>query len=404
MEEVYFQVEGEFICDLARTMFWDEDRPYEACEELLLSCLGTDEITLDEKKTIVQEILEGRKKLVGMNNFDLVDDNENVRPLTKKLKYLQDKLELKRIKEHMESNPLQYVDPYSTVKSIKAAEEYKHISTYEDAYKYFCFGELDFDYVHEYPTYQSETLCGLWLLNEPELVLKANGKAKDYNDDGFWDRIYEYVKDRGGSFRERNERYLGSLRIKESKRTEILKLEEEAKRLAKESLGSLKDQVQSKAEGENEYRRCIDSMTYDDYANSLREREPLDIEYDVRPDDITNFEGLIDPNGNFYSCSFGGHNLKAYNILLTYWDKFDFKKLIGVEVYSRTDVRRIHMDKALDVIVDAGWIAARSHPFCGYYLSHKDDISFRATREQKNTIWEALVKHDVKLADYSLIL
>lgn len=61
MEELYFQVEGEFICDLARTMFWDDDRPYEACEELLLSCLGTDEISLDEKKIIAQDILEGKK-------------------------------------------------------------------------------------------------------------------------------------------------------------------------------------------------------------------------------------------------------------------------------------------------------------------------------------------------------
>ncbi|WP_373261979.1 hypothetical protein [Hungatella hathewayi] len=400
MEELYFKVEGEFICDLARTMFWDDDRPYDACEELLLSCLGTDEISLDEKKVIAQEILEGKKKLIGINCFELVDDNENIRPITNKIKQLQDKLELKRIKEHMELNPLLYVDPYSTVKSLKAAKEYKQISTYEDAYRYFCFSELDFEYVD----YQSETMCGLWLLNEPELVLKANEKAKDYDDDDFWNRIYEYIKDRGGSFRERNERYLGNLRIKESKRTEILRMEKEAKRLAKESFGSLKDRTQSEAESENEYKKDIDSMTYDDYANYLREMEPLDIEYDVRPDDITNFEGLIDQNGNFYSCSFGGHNLKAYNILRTYWDKFDFKKLIGVEVYSRTGVRKIHMDKALDVIVDAGWIAARSYPFCGYYLSHKDDISFRATREQKNTIWEALVKHDIKLADYSLIL
>lgn len=128
MEELYFKVEGEFICDLARTMFWDDDRPYEACEELLLSCLGTDEISLDEKKGIAQDILEGKKKLIGINCFDLVDDNENVRPITNKIKQLQDKLQLKRIKEHMELNPLLYVDPYSTVKSLRAAREYKQIS------------------------------------------------------------------------------------------------------------------------------------------------------------------------------------------------------------------------------------------------------------------------------------
>ena len=57
MGSVNFQIEGEFVCDLARVWFWDEGREYSKCEELLLSCLVTDQITLEEKKKIVVEIL-----------------------------------------------------------------------------------------------------------------------------------------------------------------------------------------------------------------------------------------------------------------------------------------------------------------------------------------------------------
>ncbi len=53
MGSVNFQIEGEFVCDLARAWFWDEGREYAKCEELLLSCLMTDNITLEEKKKIV---------------------------------------------------------------------------------------------------------------------------------------------------------------------------------------------------------------------------------------------------------------------------------------------------------------------------------------------------------------
>ena len=43
MDYLQFKIDGEFICRLARTWFWDENRPYEKCEELLLDCLNTDE-------------------------------------------------------------------------------------------------------------------------------------------------------------------------------------------------------------------------------------------------------------------------------------------------------------------------------------------------------------------------
>ena len=46
----------------------------------------TDEISEEEKKKIVVEILEGRKILVGVNELELVEDGERIRPLTDKFK------------------------------------------------------------------------------------------------------------------------------------------------------------------------------------------------------------------------------------------------------------------------------------------------------------------------------
>lgn len=400
MEKLYFKVEGEFVCELARTMFWDDNRPYEASEELLLSCLGTSEITMAEKKQIVQSIIEGRKKLVGVNCFDLIDDGENVRPITLKITKLQEKLDLKQIEEDMSIHPLLYVDPYSTVKSIRAAEDHYTILSYDDAYNYFCFNEFDYHRLDEFPAYQSETMCGLWLLQEPDLVMRANKGPRAYHDETFWERIYEQIKTRKGSFTERNERYLGSLRIKESRRSERLAREKESEQLASDCVEQILNS------NKNSQEDLIDKMSYGEYAAYLKEEEPGRLDYNVNPDDINKFEGLIDKNGDFYSCEFGGHNIKAYHIMITYWDQFDFKELIGEEIHSRMEAWiALYSDKALDTITKAGWMATRYLPTIGCYLSYDtDNIMFHATKAQKDTIWEALTKHECRLNDYSLIL
>lgn len=83
--QVGWKVDGEFITQLAREWLWLERKPYEKVEELLLSCLVTDQITDAEKRDIAQQILEGRKKLVGINIFTLEKDGENIRPLSELL-------------------------------------------------------------------------------------------------------------------------------------------------------------------------------------------------------------------------------------------------------------------------------------------------------------------------------
>lgn len=74
---------GEFLTAIARDWFWNMDKPYKKCEELLLSCMmGGNE---EEKRHVCQDIIEGRKRLVGVNEFELVDDNVHVRSLGQKV-------------------------------------------------------------------------------------------------------------------------------------------------------------------------------------------------------------------------------------------------------------------------------------------------------------------------------
>lgn len=99
-EAVGWQIEGEFITNITRSWLWDEKKPYAVVEELLLSCLVTDQLTPEERKEIAQQILEGRKKLVGINSFTLEDDGKKIRPLSQ-LCIIQDR-ESEELRSEME--------------------------------------------------------------------------------------------------------------------------------------------------------------------------------------------------------------------------------------------------------------------------------------------------------------
>lgn len=64
-EKLNFAIDGEFLTNIARDWFWNMNKSYKKCEELLLSCMagGSEE----EKRHVCQDIIEGRKKLVGIN-------------------------------------------------------------------------------------------------------------------------------------------------------------------------------------------------------------------------------------------------------------------------------------------------------------------------------------------------
>ena len=69
MAKIGFNISGEFITDLVRTQFWEEEKSFSECASLLESCLMSDEVTKEELQGIIVKIIEGRLKLVGINTF-----------------------------------------------------------------------------------------------------------------------------------------------------------------------------------------------------------------------------------------------------------------------------------------------------------------------------------------------
>ena len=145
-QQLQFIISGDFITKPGKNLvFWDENQPYEKAENLLLDCLITDKLTLDERKAIVRDILEYRKQLVGDNVFAIEDDIGPVRLITEKLKQVEFTSGVQALREKLERDALPFVDPYSTTKSPKALKEgitsTKSPFTREKCIQYFGYSE-----------------------------------------------------------------------------------------------------------------------------------------------------------------------------------------------------------------------------------------------------------------------
>ena len=138
---VGFMVDGEFITDLARQWFWVEKKGYDKSEELLLSCLICDQLSDVELKSIAREILEGKKKLVGINNFTLEDDTDYLtRPLdTNTLTVERDALKdrIRELEEQLEKSRKDVENLHDTVHKIYAEvrENYTPNEVVEEKYE-----------------------------------------------------------------------------------------------------------------------------------------------------------------------------------------------------------------------------------------------------------------------------
>ena len=332
MGSVNFQIEGEFVCDLARAWFWDEGREYAKCEELLLSCLVTDQIDLEEKKKIVVEILEGRKKLVGVNSLSLVDDNARIRPLTDKIEEYRKKEIIRQIEEDIQRRPLAYLDPYSCEQNpadyrpTSGDLNYNDERDIRDVYgKYLTpYEELRlWAYSVDSYFYGRRVLPGFWneserpyldqgfyLIERPALVYKLiGGPVKDT------DKLLLLLRD-----------YLQSLvdnkKVKQADALEIIHRNKKYE-AAQEERRRQEPEPEEKELTEEELNRRTD------------------------PDDFISEYGLIDPSGNYYSCKFAGHHVKAFHIIAKKEDK-------------NPNFFNLSFDEALDKLYSEGWVIIRN--------------------------------------------
>jgi hypothetical protein len=78
-QKLTFDVQGDFITDMARTWYYEEGKPYEKAEELLLSCMCGTTLSTEQLKVYAKDIMVGRRKLIGStreDTFGMVDDND----------------------------------------------------------------------------------------------------------------------------------------------------------------------------------------------------------------------------------------------------------------------------------------------------------------------------------------
>ncbi len=79
--------------------------------------------------------------------------------------------------------------------------------------------------------------------------------------------------------------------------------------------------------------------------------------YVTDPDEFISPYGLIDPDGNYYSCGFGGHGVKAYSLIKRYPERFDMDKESVKEFLSTGDESEILYEK--------GWLIVHNTSMMG---------------------------------------
>lgn len=374
-EKLSFQIDGEFICSTARSWFWESGQPYEKCERLLLGSLITDQLTLAERKSIVIEILEGRKKLVGINTFQLMEDGANIRPLSLKFQQYEREDMIRRIEADMEARPLAYVDRYAAPRALEDYEVIQHwqrgeepepggVLTQADQVRMYLYAQTNIiGAARLEPGYYAGEMPldrGMYLLDHPDWVYDYIGApVSDENESALYQKLFEFWEAKSKEdlpssqltfIRARNERYLAAMR----------------------------------ADGE---------PSSDPPAGlSLDERDEL--LQRAEPDEFLSAYGMIDRQGRWYSCSFGGHNAKAYTLARAKLEQFGFQP----------GERIPHRDKALDLLFDAGWVILQNP-----YISGEPSVVFksglRPTKAQVDTVFDYMIHFNRhKLAGIERIL
>lgn len=192
-EQLHFSMDGEFLTAIARDWFWNMDKPYKKCEELLLSCMmGGNE---EEKRHVCQDIIEGRKRLVGVNEFELVDDNVHVRSLGQKVEELQHRMLVNQIREDMIAHPLNYVDRFAMTDSYETLctnAKHHYIDCSYDGIKCFLYGKTG---------YSDAFNNGAWLFTHPDLVAEFNGEPlpeqesnPEFYKTDFWTKLASWIE------------------------------------------------------------------------------------------------------------------------------------------------------------------------------------------------------------------
>jgi hypothetical protein len=367
--QIGWTISLEYICEIARTWLWDEDKPYEQCEKLLLGMMDGNELTRDEKKEIAIQILEGRKIIRGINEGSLEDDGKLIRPLYKLVDKYRERSEAFELQNHIDSHPWLYVDTFcggfsiANGKYARGCRDYNRSRMIEWR-KYGQRGNFNDTFEECNDPLQAGTL----LLSQEWFAKKVLGKPAD-SEKEVMEKLTIYYNER-----------LKELKIKG---IDYIDMNKYQMRIYERNLYACKEydmifpynKPYEKSDLTNEgidykivnRKRNIEMEQRMEELTNIRIAEMLEKEKGPRSNEkgwytqipecdrrtpefkgeYFDMYGWVDTDGTWYSCGFGGHGVKASLII-----RSSFKKEYELYV-KKMGIGRQIQDSFLSSI---GWV------------------------------------------------
>lgn len=306
-EQLAFKVDCGWLCDFVRQRVYWEGVPFTEGVKLLTECVSG----LDESLAV--QILIGQKKIVGINGGEIVDDDKS----DEYMKYIA-RQEGNKLKKEIEFDilvhPYAYLDPFATRWSVKEFEE-QHpnfsTATIKELTDYFGQPPCDTDHLMQ---------GGLYSISS-EFIDKPIQSKEDQEE--FYRKLYAYWK----NYLKEYDKLLddaAKLQISLRQRTYRLwrsKAARREKRLAKLLAEATTDEEKERAEHTVKRAEGPDWVLSKEGTYTLIKGDELAYQSGGKlvPCDNGVFwrYGLISPKGDFYACTWAGHNQAAYVIYTT---------------------------------------------------------------------------------------
>lgn len=346
-KSLHFSITGEYITKTARDWFFKEKKDYKKSEELILSCCENTPLTLEEKRELAKDIIEGKFKFIGVNDLELVDDGENIRTIMEELEDREKELKIKLLIKDIEERPFMYLDRFALRKSLeyfKKNADNVYSATLEDLIR-------EFGYTYQYVDKSIDDILkdtrqvdkylqyGLYVILEPrkwaEIIFNTiksdNLSSSDYTNykleyclTEYWNTILNEWKNQGKNYANMTnhekivyERQLqiceyfnidfpfGNTIYSKGSIKGIKEKEKDIKELDIPAIDKLKKSFDFR-DYKKEHHDNWDAFV----------RANFDLGSIGIADNVYQSQwGIMDPQGHWYSCDFGGHTVKALAII-----------------------------------------------------------------------------------------
>ena len=356
-ETLSFKVDAEWLCNFVRQRVWYEGLPFtDGVKALVASFSGID-------TALATDILIGRKKLVGINCGEVVEDNK----VNDYLAYVK-RTEAKKIEESIEKDllihPYAYLDPFATRWSIKEFEKEQinfSTCTISTLREYFGRPPCDDDYLMQGGLYSIDTHFAHKKIESKEDQLEFYESLYKY-----WEK---YLSENSASLTPKDVQQI-TIRQKtyelwktkdERREKRLKKLIAEGKRFNRKITAFQKEEYNGAPrgllpswtiDGDGIFTLCEAGESYYQRQGKFK---PLD-------DKIFYEYGIISPKGDFYACTFASHNACAYVIYTTILGH----TLEDEDGFAAREEWNIAKDKLYDLgwcYVNTAWGVQAGNPF-----------------------------------------